>query len=442
MPGMIRAGRAAPALSFVLMLVALRPLLQPYLPEVLGTRYHLAAIVSLLFLIRSGDAYLKSDTPWASLALCAILLLAGGHLAPLLGATIAALALLMRLQMSPGLMGAVLLSMPIVPSLNFYLSYPIRIATSLLAIQLIRLSGFPVELDGLFFRYDRALVMIDAPCSGLVSLWSGMLFAMGTAAILRMTTAGTSLLILASSVILFTGNVIRTVSLFFLEAGIIKMPPEAHSACGVFTFSACLPFIVAMALAINGKPRPPANRPEKSEVRTARDVAAAALALLLLITGRPHPLVAKTISANPSAVPWPAEFEGRPLTRLDLTARELRFAGTFPGDMARFTDGQREIVMRRVAQISRKLHPSSECFAANGYSMKPLPGRRDASGSTWGCFSATRDAESLHVCETITDSTGRSWSDVSGWFWSGMIDNTSGPWTAITIARRAERGSS
>ena len=131
---------------------------------------------------------------------------------------------------------------------------------------------------------------------------------------------------------------------------------------------------------------------------------------------------------------WPEIFEGRELERVSLSEREKFFKRGFPGDIARFSDGQREIVMRWVKTPTRKLHPASDCFRAIGYKIKHLPHRIDLTGVAWGCFRATRSAESLRVCEKIFDESGASWTDTSSWFWSAILKKTQGPWWAITVA--------
>lgn len=140
---------------------------------------------------------------------------------------------------------------------------------------------------------------------------------------------------------------------------------------------------------------------------------------------------------TPAAFPgWPAQFEGRPLTTLPLSEREQRFGGDFPGRIARFTDGEREIVIRWVTEASRKLHPASDCFEGVGYQVSPLPLRVDAEGKRWGSFTATRQNEKLRVSERIYTDGGDSWSDVSAWYWAATGDTTAGPWWAITIAEK------
>jgi hypothetical protein len=142
-------------------------------------------------------------------------------------------------------------------------------------------------------------------------------------------------------------------------------------------------------------------------------------------------------SAGAAAFPgWPAEFEGKPLTQLPLTEIERRFNKDFPGRIARFTDGEREFVIRWVTEATRKLHPASDCFQGLGYSVKPLALHRDDRGSLWSSFAATKGNDRLRVYERIHSESGESWTDVSAWYWTAFrVD--SGSWWAITIAEKS-----
>lgn len=141
-------------------------------------------------------------------------------------------------------------------------------------------------------------------------------------------------------------------------------------------------------------------------------------------------------SFNASLFPgWPAQFEGKTLTPLPLTQLEQRFATDFPGKIARFTDGRREIVVRWVTEPTRKLHPASDCFQGIGYSVKPLALHRDAGGSLWSSFDATKGNDRVRVYERIHSDSGATWTDVSAWYWSAFRDG-SGSWWAITVAEK------
>lgn len=130
---------------------------------------------------------------------------------------------------------------------------------------------------------------------------------------------------------------------------------------------------------------------------------------------------------------WPASFEGRALRELPLTSLERRFERGFPGRIGRFTDGQREIVLRWVGAESRKLHPAADCFKANGYRVvpRPLVIRGD---ERWSSFIAERGGEKLVVLERIHDGKGGQWSDFSAWYWATLLGQGKGPWWAVTVA--------
>jgi hypothetical protein len=134
---------------------------------------------------------------------------------------------------------------------------------------------------------------------------------------------------------------------------------------------------------------------------------------------------------------WPIQFEGRRLTQLPLSSREKRFAADFPGRIARFSDGSREIIIRWVERETRALHAASDCFKGLGYSIKPIPARDALGGHHWGGFEARQGDDALRIYERIYDSADKeSWSDVSSWYWQATMGGTSGGWWAVTVAER------
>lgn len=131
---------------------------------------------------------------------------------------------------------------------------------------------------------------------------------------------------------------------------------------------------------------------------------------------------------------WPNQFAGKPLRALPMTELEQRFMSDFPGRIGRFTDGEREIVIRWVTEPTRKLHPASDCFQGLGYSVRPLPLHRDDGGALWSSFAASKGNDRLRVYERIHSESGESWTDVSAWYWSAVSEN--GPWWAFTVAEK------
>lgn len=160
-------------------------------------------------------------------------------------------------------------------------------------------------------------------------------------------------------------------------------------------------------------------------------------------------LVAATLSA---ALPWlaprttqaavhtafpgfPTHIEGRPIARLPMSPRETAFARDFPGRIGRFTDGERELIVRWVASPTRRLHPAADCLRGIGYAVSPAPMQRTSGGVLQSCVRAVKGPDRLIVCEHVTDGTGRSWSDVSAWYWSALIDGSNGSWWSVVVAR-------
>ncbi|MCB0344806.1 MAG: hypothetical protein KDD66_06805 [Bdellovibrionales bacterium] len=143
---------------------------------------------------------------------------------------------------------------------------------------------------------------------------------------------------------------------------------------------------------------------------------------------------AEKVTGNAKFPGWPESFRGSLLSQLELSERERLFIKDFPGKIARFSDGGREIIIRWVEHPTRKLHPAADCLKGAGYKVSPLPIAIDAVGDRWGCVLAARGADASRVCERIEDDDGQGWTDVSSWFWNAVLRSSNGPWWALTVA--------
>lgn len=145
-------------------------------------------------------------------------------------------------------------------------------------------------------------------------------------------------------------------------------------------------------------------------------------------------------SASPAdggpPAPWPTRFEGQAVVRLEPAPEDRVLARNFPGHVARFSDGRRQIVLRQVTAPTRRLHPAGDCFRAVGYSIGPSPMRVTSGGRPASCFTATRGGRILRVCEQIVGPDGRSWPDISSWYWPALAGTSRGPWLAILTVER------
>jgi len=137
---------------------------------------------------------------------------------------------------------------------------------------------------------------------------------------------------------------------------------------------------------------------------------------------------------------WPTRFEGHMLTRLPLSAREKRFYRDFPGRVARFSDGSRQIILRWVKRPTRKLHPAADCYKGLGFRIAPRTITIDKANIRWGAFMVDKPGDRMQVRERIHDQRGNSWTDVSSWYWAALFAPGNGPWWAVTVARRPGAG--
>lgn len=326
-------------------------------------------------------------------------------------------------------LGLLLLSLPVIASLQFFLGYPLRVLSAALAAPLLRMSGFDVIADGTCLRWGEQLIFVDAPCSGIRMLWAGMFFSFAAASYFELSTWRTTAVAVLAAVAVVLGNVMRCAALFFPEAGIVRIPSWSHDAVGLTLFAG-----VALAVVfVSSKLAEGPSVSERWSMPSTRGVVIFASSCLVAAV---IPLMAPVQlprSGETDFGGWPTKFDGRPVTELKLSDRDQSFARGFPGRIGKFTDGNRAILFRWVNRETRKLHPASDCFRGTGYSVRPRPLVVDGEGKRWGGFQASRDGQTLLVRERIEDSAGRGWTDVSSWYWAAVLGRTTGPWFAVVV---------
>lgn len=166
--------------------------------------------------------------------------------------------------------------------------------------------------------------------------------------------------------------------------------------------------------------------------RGARALLFASLCAAVVPALLPAELTLAAKSADPPR--WPTHFQGRVLTELPLSERERTFLAGFPGSVARYTDGERDIVMRWVTRPTRLLHPAEDCYRGLGYEVSEPRVVADGDAARWRCFRATRQADAREVCEQLQDQEGRRWTDVSAWYWAALLKKSDGPWLVTTAS--------
>ena len=338
-------------------------------------------------------------------------------------------ALLLGRRLHLALWGLLLLSLPVIPSLQFFLGYPLRAIVAQLVAPMLRATGYGVLPEGACLRWGVDLIAIDAPCSGVKMLWSGLFLACALAMYLRLPPGRTIIVNVCALVFVIAGNALRASALFYPEARVLNLPSWGHTGIGLIIFCAIAFGIACLAFRLAHQAPEPTQLPPN----VSRFWLIAFLSITVLAALGPlwHPTVPPRRTDTFQG--WPKVFEGRRLQRVPLSERERTFQEGFPGDIARFTDGRREYVIRWVTRDTRMLHPASNCFQAMGYRIEPQPLFVDARGRHWGAFIGKSRWRTVRVRELIYDEEGHHWSDVSAWYWSAALGRTSGPWWAVTV---------
>ena len=164
--------------------------------------------------------------PPLAVALCALLALAAG-LAAFLPVVV---------PTAPVLLLSVL-SLPLLASLQFYLGYPLRLATAEASRWLLQWA-YTVERAGASLRIDGRLVIVDAPCSGVQMAWFGYFTACVVALVLARGNRAFLQRLPLVSLLVLGGNIVRNTVLVAAEGAGRHLPGWAHEAVGLVVLAA------------------------------------------------------------------------------------------------------------------------------------------------------------------------------------------------------------
>jgi exosortase/archaeosortase family protein len=133
--------------------------------------------------------------------------------------------------------GLVALSLPVLPSLQFTLGYPMRVVSAALTVALLQAHGLVLARQGTFLVWRGEMIQFDAPCSGVNMLSAGLLLALMGCVLFRLSAGKVMVASAASVAVILACNVLRASSLFYLEAGFV---PQAagwwHEGIGIAAF--------------------------------------------------------------------------------------------------------------------------------------------------------------------------------------------------------------
>src|SRR5262249_45077340 len=154
---------------------------------------------------------------------------------PLARATVAFTALAVSLSslrfgkaFHSGLFGLFYLSLPTIPTLQFFGGYPMRMIVSEVTAPILRLNGFAVTAEGTCLNWAGHLIWIDAPCSGIKMLWVGLFLTFVVLCLYELPLLKTFLLLPLVGIVIMVANIFRAMALFYIEAGVLDMPSWGH----------------------------------------------------------------------------------------------------------------------------------------------------------------------------------------------------------------------
>ncbi len=218
----------------------------------------LAAALAAGLVLRAPPAprSARGRTPWTvptlGVALYAIALVWSAPLVQAVCWLIALAATLRCVRLQAGDSGwlAVLLvlALPAVPSLQFFLGYPLRRLVTAATAALLRLEGLGVRASGAVLELGSERVVVDAPCSGVQMLWTSLLLAAACGGWHRLPLRSGALLLVAAALAAVLANVLRAAALFHWETRPPSwdLPDSTHAGIGLVAFAFAALAIVAL----------------------------------------------------------------------------------------------------------------------------------------------------------------------------------------------------
>jgi len=321
-----------------------------------------------------------------------------------------------------------MLALPIMASLQFYLGYWLRLAVSHGSAEMIGWTGQTVVPRGTLLEWRGEVIGVDPPCSGLRMLWFGG-FLYGLSAAWQRLSAGRFLVgaVLAFA-ILIVGNLLRAALLFYKESGLVPAPEWTHEGCGLIVFLAICGMLVRLPRWL-GQERSAGEGRVKKPIPVAWLLGLQFLAAFCLIE-------ASQESERPRAVfpeiDWPESEQGIWLEPVALPKEQAAFLENFPGAVRVYHAGESIWIYRWVTRPTRQVHPAADCYRASGWETRSQGQVTSPDGTRWSLTIAERGVREIEIHEQIRDQEGAKWTEPSQWFWEALLGPSEGPWWVVS----------
>ena len=144
------------------------------------------------------------------------------------------------------LAGLVVLALPWIASLQFYLGFPLRVITAQLSAWGLQLAGYDAARSGASMVVNGHLVIVDAPCSGVQMAWLAYFSACGAAAVLGVADRVFVRRAAWVGAIVLAGNVLRNSVLVALESRPGGLGAAWHEAIGLVALGTVCVAVLAL----------------------------------------------------------------------------------------------------------------------------------------------------------------------------------------------------
>ena len=327
---------------------------------------------------------------------------------------------------------------------------PARILTAHIVEWILHQWEISVISAGDVIVLDAGVAYIDAPCSGLKSMWTGTLFLLAATWLegrqigLRWVLVG--LVNLGLLAIANTGRVlILTVLTYVLNqsvwAEILHVPLGLIGFVMASLFTWGLLRLVPKTGAQSGKIEGVERVAQRLNWRSLTALAGLLLALAIV----PTPPPVKIAAVDLANLQWLAPMQTQPL---DLSSQERKFFASYPGVTTRkqqFQYGDLTGTLLAVASPTWQAHHSPElCLTAIGHKIKPVVQRVITPEVTARWLSLNNGKQSAvywfqSATRTTDDYMSRFWDDIfrreSGWTMvSAVFDGADAPDTPTVRA--------
>lgn len=399
-------------------------------------------LVAALYFLGQQAWRNRAENPSLRMVAGAFLLLVAAlctlHVPPMLRACLAipGLCLLGKGPRSLAIACLLLLSLPVIASLQFFVGWPLRWLVSEAAAGMLSLFGIAAEAKQALIQVGDHTISVDPACSGIRFLWHGAVVAAWLAAWRGVSARATGLMLGSTLLLVLLANILRACLLCLQQTGHLPGGDLVHELLGLLCFAVALWPLLAWPWD-KWFPRPQPT--ESSRVAPillcrSKDVLLVAAAVAATMLGLVKPWVRPS---DPVADQDVREFTFRGtkmnIVAIPLEKQELDFAAEFPGKIGVYATDGGQVILRDVECATRKLHPSRDCLRASGFALSEA---KDVllSDGTWNYYTASRDGTRYDVYERIMSSKdGTGWTDVSAWFWSALRHPLNGPWRAETV---------